>query len=199
MKQKIQELRKAMPIPLSEAVQLLKENNEDIEKCIKIFKEKSIEQICELTGCDSKLAEQQYNAEKFDFNRTVSSIKELIYDQNYRPIDGLTKENIIRTVQWLKFIEENDFATSLDYSQFDVITNTLSLIPTLENIVPSLIGAKADKDVIFEGYTDSLSIDEFVRRHKRLDDSIAFQEASQIISLRTITIKEELMRHFRNL
>lgn len=67
MKEKIIELRKILPIPMGEAIQLLKENDNDIEKCAYLFIAKSIKEIQTLTGCDEAMANQYYKAEKYDF------------------------------------------------------------------------------------------------------------------------------------
>lgn len=100
---KVKELRTLLPIPINEAMQLLKDNDGDIEKCVYLFKAKAIRDICDLAGCDAEIAQQHYETEKYDFNRTVSSIREAIYDQNYKPVDGYyqrkckTRYSVVRT------------------------------------------------------------------------------------------------------
>lgn len=199
MKEQIAELRKMLPIPISEAVLLLKNNNSDIERCANIFKARSIEQIEELTGCESQMAEKYYKEEDFDFNRTVSTIREIIYDQNYISIDGLTRENISFVFQWLGIIENDDFILALDFYQLNVVLETLRLIPNLNDISVFVQKAKEAKDIVFNGYSDSNSLEEYVRRHKCLDDNEDFQYASTMIVLKLTIIREELTRHARNL
>jgi hypothetical protein len=199
MKEKIIELRKILPIPMGEAIQLLKENDNDIEKCAYLFITKSIKEIQTLTGCDEAMANQYYKAEKYDFNRTVSAIREAIYDANYISIEGVTKENISLIFKWLNLIEEEDFGRALDFSYLNMVLDTMFLIPSLQETAEIVQKAKDAKDIIFEGYSDSDSLDEFVRRHKRLDDSEEFQQADRMINLRITVIKEELIRHTRNL
>lgn len=46
---KIKELRKVLPIPIGEAKQLLMENEGDVEKCIYLFKAKSLNEIQDIT------------------------------------------------------------------------------------------------------------------------------------------------------
>ena len=185
MKEKIIELRKILPIPMGEAMQILKENDNDVEKCIYLFKAKSIKEIQSLTGCDEEMANKYYEAEKYDFNRTVSAIREDLFDKNYIHIEGVTKENISLIYQWLRIIEDKDFGLSLDFS--------------LKETAEVVRKAKEAKDTIFEGYSDTDSLDEFVRRHKKLDDNEEFQKADRIVSLKLTIIREELMRHARNL
>ncbi|MBF0648357.1 MAG: hypothetical protein LBT43_05425 [Prevotella sp.] len=199
MTNKIKELRRIVPVPMHEALQLLKANDGDVEKCVYLFKAKSIKEICEQTGCDEQTAAEYYEAEKFDINRAVSNIKEDIYDKNYQPIDGVTKENIGNILQWLRVVEAEDFGISLDYQLLDKALETLSLIPSLNDIATKVKAAKQAKDLIFEGYTDADSLEDFVRRHRKLDDDKDFIEANRIVSLGITVIKEELLRHVRNL
>lgn len=199
MKEKIIELRKILPIPMGEAMQILKENDNDVEKCIYLFKAKSIKEIQSLTGCDEEMANKYYEAEKYDFNRTVSAIREDLFDKNYIHIEGVTKENISLIYQWLRIIEDKDFGLSLDFSYLNIVLDTLLLIPPLKETADVVRKAKEAKDTIFEGYSDTDSLDKFVRRHKKLDDNEEFQKADRIVSLKLTIIREELMRHARNL
>lgn len=199
MTNKIKELRKIVPVPMHEALLLLKANDGDVEKCVYLFKAKSIKEICEQTGCDEQTAAEYYEAEKFDINRAVSNIKEAIYDKNYQPIEGVTKESIGNILQWLRIVEAEDFGISLDYQLLDKALVTLSLIPPLNGIATKVKAAKQAKDLIFEGYTDADSLEDFVRRHRKLDDDKDFIEANRIVSLGITVIKEELLRHVRNL
>lgn len=199
MTNKIKELRRIVPVPMHEASQLLKANDGDVEKCIYLFKAKSIKEICEQTGCDEQTAAEYYKAEKFDINRAISNIKEDIYDKNYQPIDGVSKENIGNILQWLRVVEAEDFGISLDYQLLDKALETLSLIHSLNDIATKVKAAKQAKDLIFEGYTDADSLEDFVRRHRKLDDDKDFIEANRIVSLGITVIKEELLRHVRNL
>lgn len=199
MTDKIKELRAILPVPMQEALQMLKANDGDVEKCVRLFKAKSIKEISELTGCDEKTVADYYEAEKYDFNRTISSIREDTYDKNYKKVDGLTKEAISNVLQWIHIIESDDFGVSLDYQLLDRVLHTLVLIPTLSEIGSTVEKAKRSKDIIFEGYQDADSLDEFVRRHRKLDDSQEFQRASELVAMKLTVMKEELLRHSRNL
>jgi hypothetical protein len=199
MTDKIKELRKLVPIPMGEALQLLKANDGDVEKCIYLFKAKSLKEIQGLTGCDEKMASTHYEAEKYDFNRTVSSIREAIFDMNYTPIEGVTKERLSIAYQWLRFIEDKDFGTALDYKFLDETIETMLLIPSLADVAQIVRKAKEAKDRIFEGYSEADPLDEFVRRYKQLDDETNFRLANDTVSLRLTILKDELARHARNL
>lgn len=196
---KVKALREIMPIPMAEAIKLLKENNGDIKVCADIFKSKSIEHICKATGCTKEMAVQFYEKEKFDLNRTISFIKEELFDQNYKPINNITLDNLNKTRLWIAIVQEKDFATSLDYNELPSVIQTLAAIPSLQDMALTLKQAKKIKDSIFKGYSDDLSIDEFVRRNVQLDDNPDFQKAYHRISLSTTIVIDEINRHRRNL
>ena len=196
---KVKALREIMPVPIAEALKLLKENNGDIKLCAEIFKSKSIEYICKETGCTKDMATQFYEKEKFDLNRTISFIREELFDQNYKAINNLSLENLNKTRSWVAIVQEKDFATSLDYSELETVIKVLVAIPSLREIGMALKQAKRIKDSIFKGYSDDLSIDEFVRRNVKLDDDVEFQKSYQRISLSSTIIIDEINRHRRNL
>lgn len=112
---------------------------------------------------------------------------------------GITKENVRLVIQWLGLIEAKDFAFSLDYIHLDRALDTLALMPSLSEVASKVKKAKEAKSEIFEGYTDDQSLDEFVRRHKRLDDNSNFRSADAMVPLKITVMKEELLRHLRNL
>lgn len=184
---------------MAEALKLLKENDGDIKLCADIFKTKSIEYICLETGCSKEMAILFYEKEKFDLNRTISFIREELFDQNYKPINNITLDNLHKTRSWIAIVQEKDFVTSLDYIELTPVIQTLAAIPSLREVAMALKQAKKIKDSIFKGYTDNLSIDEFVRRNVRLDDDTEFQKAYNRISLSTTIIIDEINRHRRNL
>ena len=47
-KEKFKELRSQINIPLAEAMNLLKQHDENLELCIKVFHQKNIEKICKI-------------------------------------------------------------------------------------------------------------------------------------------------------
>lgn len=197
-KSKIKELREIIPIPMSEALKLLKENNGNIDTCVEIFKTASIQYICKETGCSQEMAQTYYEREKFDLNRTVSMIREDLYDQNYKPIEGVTAENLTKVRTWIAFAEEKDFATSIDYKELPDVIKTMLLIPALKHFGIAVQQARKIKDTIFDGYSDDLSIDEFVRRNVRLDDHSEFRKIYKTIVLSFTVMKDEVIRHRRN-
>ena len=196
---KVKELRQIVPIPANEALKLLKENDGDIEKCVYLFKAKSIRDICNQTGCDSAMANLYYEREKYDINRAVSFIRDELYDLNYHPIEGVTAEKVNTALEWLYIIRERDFAYSLSYKYLNIVIDVFSRIEFLQNAASLIEKAKAKRDIIFKGYSDAQPMKEFVRRHQKLDLDPDFREANRLIPLQLIVIAEELRRHFRHL
>lgn len=198
-KTQIKELRQIVPVPMSEALQMLKENNGDVKLCAEQFKAAAIEKICSETGCYKSVAEKYYKREKYDLNRTVSMIREDMYDLNYKPIEGITAEGLGLVRTWIAFVEEKDFATALDYNELPEVIRSLLLIPSLKHFGIAVQQARKIKDTIFKGYSDDLSIDEFIRRNVKLDDNTEFQKLYKTVTLSIIPLKEELNRHRRNM
>ena len=199
LKAKVKELRTLVPVPISEAMNLLRSNHGDVFKSAEIFKEQSIDYIIQQTGAPREVVKARYILEKYDINRSISMIREDIFDRNYQPIENVTLENLNKVRLWIAFVEEKDFATSLDYKEIDTVVKTLESLPSLKEIAHAVKRAKRIKDEIFKGYSDDLSIDEFVRRNVRLDDDTEFRKAYERINLSLIVMKEEVNRHRRNL
>lgn len=199
MKEKIKKLRTILPIPLLEAKQLLEENGGDIETCVYLYMAKAIKLISDETGYDKQEVEKFYRAEKFDINRTISVIKDEIYDKNYKPIDGLDRNGLQVVKEWLYLIETENFSYALEYKQLDKAIATLSLIPNLEAITKMMLDVKRIYDEIFKNYDHSQPLDEFVRLNRLLDDAPEFQLANEQVPLQLFYIKNEISKHWRNI
>ncbi|SHF05686.1 hypothetical protein [Dysgonomonas macrotermitis] len=197
-KSKIKELRNLLPIPMSEAIQLLKDNDGDIQSCVEIFKKKTIDYISKEAGCNKKTAQKYYEREKFDINRTISMIREDIYDKNYKSIAEVTADRLSKVRSWIAFVEEKDFASALDYNEIQEVIQTLLLIPETKHFGIAIQRARKIKDTIFDKYSDDLSIDEFIRRNVKLDDNDEFRKLFHSVTVSLAILKEEIIRHRRN-
>lgn len=198
MKNKIIELRAILPIPLMEAKQLLEANDYDVETCVYLYTAKAIKEITTATGCDSQMAEEYYKREKYDINRAISFINDAIYDQNYKPISGIDHISLQYIKDWIYLMEKEDFAYSLSYSNLHQTIETMRLLPKLKDMAELIAQTKATYNIIFEGYTDASSIEDFVKRNRELDDDKNFQLANEQIPLQLHYIKDEVSRHWRN-
>ena len=80
---KVKELRKKVPIPITVAINLLKQNNGDLALCEQSFISSknsgisnTILEICQQTGCSEEMARQKYIKSQFDSVRAVRSIQQ---------------------------------------------------------------------------------------------------------------------------
>lgn len=199
MTEKIKELRKHVPIPMGEALRLLKENGGDVEICVYLFKASCVKQIMEQTGCDEKMATEHYETEKLDLNKAISSVRETLFDANYTTTENVTIENIKKVHQWLNTLEDKDFITSLDYKFLPDVILTFASLPNMKEVGEMVSRAKAIKDEYFKGYTDTDSMEEFIRRNKLLDDNEEIFKINDTMLLKITLIDKELSRHLRNL
>lgn len=198
MKQKIQELRAILPIPLLEAKQLLENNGNDVETCVYLYKAKAIKEIMDATSCDSKVAEEYYTREKYDINRAISFIRDLIYDQNYQVIAGVNHNSLVYVKDWIHVMKSNDFAVSLNYPQLNKAIETMLLIKSLSKIAQLLDKVKKSHDLIFAGYSNASSIEDYIKRNRVLDNNEYFQIANEQIPLQVSFIENEVSKHWRN-
>ena len=68
-KEKLNELRSKITIPLAEALALLKQYDENIERCIQAYHDENIGKISEEIGCDERKAQLYYQKIGFDMQK----------------------------------------------------------------------------------------------------------------------------------
>lgn len=197
-KDKIKKVRDAIPAPMSEVLKTLKENDGDVTESIAIIKKRNIIHICQQTGCTEQEAIKEYNAEKYDLNRTISSIREKIYDRSYKPIKGVTCDNIRSILDWMHTVDKYDFISALSFDKLNIVIDTLSAIPTLAEVASKIKEAQKAKDIILAG-EQHMSNEEFIKQNTILDVHPACIEGSEYYRLKHTIINEEVLRHLRNL
>lgn len=195
---KIKELRAIVPIPIGEAKELLLNNAEDVEQCVYLYKDKVLKQIVAETGCNRQMASNVYEEEKLDINRTISVIKEKLFDKHYKPIKGVNVENMLYVRDWMYIVKDKDLGISLAYKHLPKVIELFKKIPKLNTIATTLEDALVVYKNIFDGYNDDMPMNEFIRRNCLMDGSPAFQKAFSSIPLQMETIKDEIRRHWRN-
>lgn len=197
-KDKIKKVRDAIPAPMSEVLKTLKENDGDVTESIAIIKKRNIIHICQQTGCTEQEAIKEYNTEKYDLNRTISSIREKIYDRSYKPIKGVTCDNIRSILDWMHTVDKYDFISALSFDKLNIVIDTLSAIPTLAEVASKIKEAQKAKDIILAG-EQHMSNEEFIKQNTILDVHPACIEGSEYYRLKHTIINEEVLRHLRNL
>ncbi|MDM1762697.1 MULTISPECIES: hypothetical protein [unclassified Acinetobacter] len=68
-KEKLNELRSKISIPLVQAMKLLKQYDENIEQCIQAFHDENIKKICEEVDCKLSQAQSYYQHFGFDLQK----------------------------------------------------------------------------------------------------------------------------------
>lgn len=89
--EKLKILRAKINVPLTEALSLLKQNNDDIEKSLIQFHQNNLNKICLTTGCDQRLAQTYYINPIYQ--QSIEKIIEKIDQFNQRPIKLTIAEN----------------------------------------------------------------------------------------------------------
>lgn len=194
----VKKLRSEIPIPLSEAKHLLSTNNNNVEKCVILYKDKIAKNIMSATGCTLNDAQRALEKNKFDVNRALSSVIEEEYDKKFVPTAGVDKDSLLYAKDWLYLLENRDLSATLSYKHYDKLLNLFSLMKPLAHLTTTLKLAKEDYDRIFEGYTDQAPMDDFIRRNTLLDVSLNYQNATNTVKLEIEKIKDELRRQWRN-
>lgn len=90
-KEKLNELRSKISIPLVQAMKLLKQHDENIEQCIQAFHDENIKKICEKTGCDLSIIFEYYHDVAYEYN--VGKVIAKVEDLMHRPIKLTIEEN----------------------------------------------------------------------------------------------------------
>lgn len=195
---KIKELRAIIPVPITEAKELLQNNAQDVEQCVYLYKEKALKQIMQDTGCSRQMAASVYEDEKLDLNRTISVIREILFDKNYKHVAGIDSEKLLYVRDWMYILRDNDLGISLSYKHLHQVIAVFKRLPKLKEIAILLEETKQVYDKIFEGYSDDMPMSEFIRRNCLLDGSPIFRKAFNTIPLQIEAIKDEMRRHWRN-
>lgn len=198
-KSKIKDIRNIIPIPISEALSLLKKHDGDVEKSIAAAKEANLKLIVKETGCSDKEAAKVYEAEKYDLIRTISTIRENIYDRNYQPIDGITRKTMSTVLDWMNTIEKYDYLTALSYKELaTVIASLKHLSERNAELLSTLQEAKRTRDILLAD-EDKMTAQEFVKQNTILDVHPASQKGVRAYNDRRTLLREEVLRHLRNL
>ena len=74
-REKIEQIRKELSIPLTHAIKLLKENKNDVSAAIINFHQDNIEKVIQATECQSSVAQDTYQYCNFDVEKAIKRIK----------------------------------------------------------------------------------------------------------------------------
>jgi hypothetical protein len=200
----VKELRKRVPISITEAIELLKKHNNDIELCEQIFKDNNILEICRETNCSEEIAKQRYVNFKFDIARTIQSIREELYDKQYKEpdfltyekLDILTREKLDVFYEWLRFENYETFETALVSYGFETIIDILKQMENLTQVYIALKTARERLDIYMEEKDGSVK--DYVGRVNALRTDKVYCESQEVFELNRYLLERELDRHDRN-
>jgi len=196
-KNEIRDLRKRVPISIIDAIALLKKNNGDIDLSEQEFKNKSIADICTKTKVVKNVAERHYEACGFDIAKTITSILNEIYDENYVRPDFLTKEKLDVILNWLKLEETEIFEVALSHPYIEVVIETLICFDSLQQIGLALKKVKT----IFDSYNISETMDakKYVEAINKLRENKDYILQQDVFKQNKYKIDDELEKHYRNI
>lgn len=139
-REKIEQIRKELSIPLTYAIKLLKENQNDVSAAIINFHQDNIEKVIQATECQISVARDIYQCCNFDVEKTIKKIQSLVMLLTTRENQQKIK-NEIGFILWAEseghktssndiFIPVHDFDYVLDAFRVacsvDQLSNTLS-------------------------------------------------------------------------
>lgn len=175
-KEKLNELRSKITIPLAEAVNLLKQHDEDIEQCIQAFHAENIRRICEQTACEQNIVCEYYHnaVYGYDLEKVLSKVSAYMR----KPIRLTIEENPVELekVGFFIWAEDEDlneivddrnrmyFIPSDDFSY--VINIFRSVYPILD---PCSKALENYFDVCFYNYFDQNTIQIIISKIKALN------------------------------
>jgi len=113
--QKIKTLREKLSIPLDVAMQLMKENNDDILMCQQEFHRNNINTICRLAECNEIVAEKYYQICNFDIEKSIKKIHQQLFFLTTTPKEAVDK---IGFILWAENENLDTYVTSRDRSLF---------------------------------------------------------------------------------
>lgn len=174
-KEKLNELRSKISIPLVQAMKLLKQYDENVEQCIQAFHDENIKKICEETGCDLSIIFEYYHDVAYEYNvgKVIAKVEALIH----RPIKLTIEENPLYVDKVGFFIWAEDenlntiddernrtyFIPSYDFSY--VIDVFKSVFPLFNPIRDEL---ELGFDICFDNYFDQDTIQIIISKIKGL-------------------------------
>ena len=194
---KAKELRKKVPIPIMEAIDMLKKNDSDLALCEQIFKNNKILEICQQTGCSEAMAWQRFTDLRFDTAKTVRSIQEELYDRQYQKPIFLTREKLDMIYEWLKCENFEGLDAVLASENFETVIDVLRQMKNMTPLYKALV--KAHERYIFYFEKHDLNVEEYVKRTNYLRMDKVYDECRKVFEMNIGIFERELERHDRNI
>lgn len=153
-KEKIQELRKLIPIPINEAGTLLQSTNWNVKEASRLFRKNRLKELRELSGLEIGQIEPLYDYHELDFNKTLSGLKNMIKDSEFdlSQLIGISQSTFENLQKWRTIESHEDLATALLTAEFEVVHRLLANQLDLADLAQALISAKEEYlNIDFQG------------------------------------------------
>ncbi|WP_111858193.1 hypothetical protein [Acinetobacter sp. CFCC 10889] len=170
-KEKLNELRSKITIPLAEALALLRQYDENIERCIQAYHDENIGKICFETACESMVAEKYYYDVSYQNNvkKVVEKIIHINDALNEMPIK-LTVEENPETVSNIGFFiwaadEDLEFIVSEKNRRYFIPSDDFSyVIEIFRSMYPVLNPCSGKMERYFDACFDNYFGQETIQR-----------------------------------
>ena len=195
------ELRKKVPISITEAIDLLKKNDRNLVLCEQIFKDNRILEICQQTGCSEEMARQRFADLNFDTIKTIHSIREELYDKQYKKPNFLTREKLEIIYEWLNFENFEGLDVALASKNFETVIEVLKQMENMTPMYETLTRAHERYNLYFEKYFENFGgdVEEYIKRTNSLRKDKVYDDCRKNFEMNIEILERELERYNRNI
>lgn len=194
--QQLRGLRQRIPIPVVQALQLLKQYKGDSAAVERHFLLQTIQMIAEKTGRSPSEAEEAWQICRADIQRAITYLNEKTEDENYVPSAAITPETLAVLDEWIEWESYEDFITALSI-KLDEVTFTLRNMTGFEEVSQALVVARQRERAIFANFKPNDSIELYVKLRNKLARDAAFQQAEAVFRQNILRLETELQKHRR--
>ena len=125
---KIIALRKLIPLPITQAKELLMKYDGKVEDCFEQAKQRYLEELQTQTGYEIQEIAPVYTAFKYDFNKTVGHFRRLKEDTEFdrSRLLGMTDARLALFEKFLQIEDHEGLLSAILMDRFDEVVSFLS-------------------------------------------------------------------------
>lgn len=169
--EKVKLLRSKLSIPLTSAIKLLEENENDVELSAQKFHRNNLNTVCRLADCSEQIAEKYYSICKNDVDKTIKKIHEQLFYLTASPNEPIAK---IGYILWAENESLNEYATSRDRSLFIQTKDFEYLIAIISAAYP-----------LYDQVTNRMEVRFSTTSHNRFDNQTMRKIVEKIARIET--------------
>lgn len=152
-REKIEQIRKELSIPLTHAIKLLKENQNDVSAAIINFHQDNIEKVIQATECQISVAQDTYQCCNFDVEKAIKKIQSQVILLTTRE----NQQKIKNEIGFILWAESEGHKTSsndifIPMHDFDYVLDAFKITCSVDQLDNSL--SKTSFDVCGYNYLD---------------------------------------------